>query len=336
MGIALLDESGKFLESNPALQRISGFGEKELAKMTITDPVLFARTEELQRLILSVISGEGDYYQQEEPFHHKNGRKCWWRLTISRVHSNQGVQSYLLILMAEDITEKRANQEALMHAERLSLAGQLGASLAHEINNPLQSVIGCLGLAEEMLEDGNQVRSYLDIAMEELERTAKIVNQLRDLSRPSDMKDKQPIDLNTLVEKVLFLTRKIRQTNRVELIWDPADRLPLVPLVAESIQQVCINLVLNAIAAMPEGGQLEVTTHLTDAPAGVCITFMDTGTGIEPAHMERIFEPFYSTHLEGLGLGLFISKKIIEQHDGQIEVESHPEKGTTFQIWLPT
>jgi len=197
-------------------------------------------------------------------------------------------------------------------------------------------VIGCLGLAEEMLEDGNQVRSYLDIAMEELERTAKIVNQLRDLSRPSDMKNKQPIDLNTLVEKVLFLTRKIRQTNRVELIWDPADRLPLVPLVAESIQQVCINLVLNAIAAMPEGGQLEVTTHLTDAPAGVCITFMDTGTGIEPAHMERIFEPFYSTHLEGLGLGLFISKKIIEQHDGQIEVESHPEKGTTFQIWLPS
>jgi signal transduction histidine kinase len=172
--------------------------------------------------------------------------------------------------------------------------------------------------------------------MEELERAAKIVNQLRDLSRPTNMKDKQPVDLNALIDKVLLLTRKIRHAGQIELIWNPTEGLPLVPLVAEGIQQVCINLVLNAVAAMPDGGQLQIKTCQTNAPDGIQLTIKDTGTGIESTQMERIFEPFYSTRPEGLGLGLFISKKIIEQHDGQIEVESSPANGTTFHIWLPT
>ena len=335
-GIALIDESGKFIETNLALQRMCGYDNHELIKMTVNDPVLFARNEQLGIAVQSLVSGESNFYQQEEPFRHKNGKECWWRLTISRVQPNEGIQSRLMILTTEDITEKRSNQEALIHAERLSLAGRLGASLAHEINNPLQSVIGCLGLAEEMLEENNQVRGYLDIAMEELERAAKIVHQLRDLSRPTNMKDKQPVDLNVLIDKVLLLTRKIRHANHIELIWNPKEGLPMIPLVAESIQQVCINLVLNAVAAMPEGGQLEVKTCQTYSPEGVQLTIKDTGTGIEPAQIERIFEPFYSTRPEGLGLGLFISKKIIEQHDGEIEVESTPANGTTFQIWLPT
>jgi PAS domain S-box-containing protein len=334
-GIALLDARGKIVDSNPALQEMCGYSKDELGEMTIFDPDLFARTETTKEMLQNLVAGDLDFYQREETFCHQGGRERWWQLTISRVQSSQNIQPRLLILMAEDITEKRANQEALIRSERLTLAGQLGASLAHEINNPLQSVIGCLGLAEEMLEDGDQVHEYLEIAMEELERAAEIVNQLRDLSRPAEPLEKQLVDLNSLVDKVLFLTRKHCQNTGIELVWDPADRLPLVPLVAERIQQVCLNLVLNAVAAMPEGGDLRVSTHLTGSPAGVRLTFSDVGIGIKPDQLSQIFEPFHSTHPEGLGLGLYISKKIVEEHSGRIEVESHPGEGATFHIWLP-
>jgi two-component system NtrC family sensor kinase len=171
--------------------------------------------------------------------------------------------------------------------------------------------------------------------MEELERAAEIVTQLRDLSRTPALAAKQPVDLNALVDKVLFLTQKKCQNSGVELVWDPAEKLPVIPLVAEHIQQVCLNIIFNAVTAMPEGGQLHVSTHLTGSPSGIRLTFSDTGTGIEPKHLERIFEPFHSTRSEGLGLGLYISKKIVEQHDGRIEVENQPGNGAIFHIWLP-
>jgi signal transduction histidine kinase len=237
--------------------------------------------------------------------------------------------------MVEDITEKRTSQEALLRAERLAIAGRLGASLAHEINNPLQSVIGCLGLAEEILEDGAEVRRYLEIAMEELERAAGIVTQLRDLSRETKTKKKEPTDLNAFVEKTLMLTRKRCQNRGVEVEWQPAASLPAVPMVPDRMQQVCLNLVLNAVDAMPRGGQLRVSTAATGQPPGVHIRFADTGVGIAPDTLSRIFEPFHSTRNEGLGLGLYISKKVVDEHDGRIEVDSHVGEGTTFTIWLP-
>jgi signal transduction histidine kinase len=129
--------------------------------------------------------------------------------------------------------------------------------------------------------------------------------------------------------------RKECQNGGVEIIYDPADRLPMVPLVPERIQQVCLNLVLNAIAAMPDGGQLKISTRLTGPPVGVLLVFKDTGSGIDPEQLERIFEPFHSTRPEGLGLGLYITKKIIELHEGWIDVESKPSNGAAFQIWLP-
>jgi signal transduction histidine kinase len=237
--------------------------------------------------------------------------------------------------MVEDITEKRMNQEALLRAERLAVAGRLGASLAHEINNPLQSVIGCLGLAEEMLDDGAEVRRYLEIAMEELERAADIVTQLRDLSREPEATKEEPVDLNSLIENTLLLTRKRCQNGGVEVEWNPAADLPTVPVAPDRVQQVFLNLVLNAVEAMPGGGRLRVSVSVTDQPGGVHILFADTGVGIEPERLPRIFEPFHSSRPEGLGLGLYLSKKIVEEHEGRIEVTSRAGEGTTFTVWLP-
>ena len=117
--------------------------------------------------------------------------------------------------------------------------------------------------------------------------------------------------------------------------WKPYTRLPSIPMIPERIQQVLLNLVLNAVGAMPDGGSLRVSTAPALQPGGVRIIISDNGVGIQPNRLSRIFEPFYSNRTEGLGLGLFISKKIVDEHNGRIEVESQPGEGTTFTVYLP-
>jgi signal transduction histidine kinase len=179
------------------------------------------------------------------------------------------------------------------------------------------------------------VRRYLEIAMEELERAADIVTQLRDLSREPERKKEESVNLNSLIENTLLLTRKRCQNGRVEVEWNPAADLPAVPAVPDRVQQVFLNLVLNAVEAMPGGGKLRVSVSATDQPGGVRILFADTGVGIEPKRLPRIFEPFHSSRPEGLGLGLYLSKEIVEEHEGRIEVTSRAGEGTTFTVWLP-
>jgi signal transduction histidine kinase len=190
-------------------------------------------------------------------------------------------------------------------------------------------------LAEEMLDDGGEARRYLEIALEELERAANIVTQLRDLSREPKTKDRVAVDLNELVEKALVLTRKRCENEGVQVEWKPEPGLAPVPLVPDRVQQVFLNLVLNAVEAMPGGGRLRVSATPTEQPEGVRISFADTGVGIEPDRLARIFEPFHSSRPEGLGLGLYISRNIVREHAGQIEVDSHVGEGTTFTVWLP-
>ncbi|MGD8473388.1 MAG: PAS domain S-box protein [Anaerolineae bacterium] len=333
-GIALLEVEGRIVASNSALEAILGYGEADLSDTVLTDYAYPDDAEAGRDLFETLASGDLGYYQVDTRYVRGDGEVRWCELTVSRIERAREGMPWLAIAMVEDITEKRLNQQALLRAERLAIAGRLGASLAHEINNPLQSVIGCLGLAEEMLDEGAEVRNYLEIAMEELERAADIVTQLRDLSRKPGMK-KEPVDLNALIEKVLLLTRKRCQARSVEVAWSPATGLPKVLVAPDRIQQVFLNLVLNAAEAMPEAGRLQVSTALTGEPAKVRVAVADTGVGIEPERLAEIFEPLHSSRPEGLGLGLYISKSIVEEHGGHIDVDSQVGKGTTFTVWLP-
>jgi len=338
-GIALLDTKGRIVQSNPALQTMTGYSESELQGASFSDyshPEDAEADEELRQALASLETG---HYQTKKRYVRKDGQVRWSELTVSRVKPSGGKKTWLAVAVMEDITEKRRIQETLARAERLTLAGRLGASLAHEINNPVQAVIGCLGLAEEMLEeDNNDVRRYLDIAMEELERTADIVTQLRDLGREAELGQKKPTDLNEFVEKILLLTRKRSQNQGVDVDWQPAEELPSVRLSPEGMQQVLLNIILNALNAMEEkedGRKLVISTGSTDQPEGISVTVRDTGVGIEADMLEHIFEPFHSSRSEGLGLGLFISRNIVEEHGGRIDVESVPGDGATFTVWLP-
>jgi PAS domain S-box-containing protein len=336
LGWALLNLAGEIVDSNPAMQKMLGYTREELEGKTFDIYSHPADAETNRKLRLALAMGEAGDYQKEKRFVRKDGQVRWGQWTVSLVHVTKRQEPEFALAMLEDITERKKSQDFLLRAERLAIVGRLGASLAHEINNPLQAALGCLGLADEALEDGTDVRLYLTIAMDELERAAGVVSRLRNLVREPEKRKKQRANLNKLLEKALVLIRKRCQDQGVDVKWDRTADLSLVPIVADHMQQVFLNLLLNAVESMPDGGELEVSTISLNPPQGLRITIADTGKGIEPELLSNIFEPFYSTRPEGMGLGLYISKKIVEdEHGGRLEVESQVGKGSAFSVWLP-
>ncbi|MGC9348905.1 MAG: PAS domain S-box protein [Anaerolineae bacterium] len=333
-GIALLDQEGRIIQSNGALAHILGQTTADLQDTVLRDQMHPDDAAKELDLYITLMNGDSENYRIESRFLHPERRRVWCNLTVSLVRDVEH-QPRLAIAMIEDITEARKAQMALVQTEKLALTGQLAASLAHEINNPLQTVIGCLGLADETAGDVEPLATYLRMASEELKRAAGIVGRLRDLNRRSKPEDREPTQIEELVEHILVVTRKKCQERHIDVVLNrPEEDLPLVPVVQDRIQQVLLNLVLNAIDAMPNGGKLTVSLRATEGSEGVVVAFKDTGVGIPPGQQDHLFDPFHTTKPEGLGLGLYISQSIVEDHNGHIEVESQPGVGTIFSVHL--
>jgi len=235
--------------------------------------------------------------------------------------------------------ELERSQAQLIQAEKLAAMGRLTASIAHELNNPLQAVQNCLHLTLNRKLDEEKQRRYLTLAQEEVDRLIDIVLRMLDFYRPS-RGQRMPTDVNALIENVLALTAKRLQRGNVTVYRQLAHGLPPVFMVADQIKQVCLNMVINAIEAMPNGGELIVTSRLENGKTGqdggwLRISFADNGMGLSPEEVQHIFEPFYTTKSRGTGLGLSVSYGIVEQHGGHIDVKSVPGKGTIFSVRLP-
>lgn len=256
-------------------------------------------------------------------------------ISVAKIKDFDGHLTKFMII-TEDITDKEDTHFALVQSEKLALTGRLAASLAHEINNPLQTSIGCLGLAEEMLGDNkDELKVYIRMAMEELQRSARIVKKLRELNRKSDPSEKSTVNLKEIIEDVLILTKNQLTDRDIVPLFPFQGEPPFILASQDQIQQVMLNLIMNAIDALPEGGNIYIDLSETHQPDGYLIKIRDTGQGIEPAVMKNLFDPFFTTKEEGLGLGLYISKRIIDDHKGTMRVYSEPGKGTEFSIWLP-
>ncbi len=235
----------------------------------------------------------------------------------------------------EQIEALRSTQAKLIQSEKMSALGRLIASISHEINNPLQSIQGCLTLADEEIGDQQRpekLQRYLGIAEDEIERIAAIVRRIRDFYRPA-REELDEIDIHAVLGSVLELSGKQLQHSDVAIEKHWAEGLPTIPANAAHLKQVILNLVLNAIDAMPSGGTLILRTAQENGR--VRIEFTDTGVGMTKETQDRLFEPFFTTKPHGSGLGLSISYGIIEAHDGQILVESEVGKGSTFILLLP-
>ncbi|MBI2944762.1 MAG: response regulator [Candidatus Wallbacteria bacterium] len=225
-----------------------------------------------------------------------------------------------------------ATQKQLLQVEKLSSLGQLSAGIAHEINNPLFVIMGNLELAIERVE--GRLRDYLKKALSNAERIKKIVFDLREFYAPSRNLFVE-LDLNRILENAIPIVSLQSQSGRVNFKLELGEGLPSVRGDDNQLLQVFTNLLLNAIQAMPEGGEVIVGSRYTAGQVMVEVT--DTGVGIPPEHLSRVFDPFFTTKRDwtGTGLGLSVTHTIVENHHGSIEVESTLGTGTTFRVRLP-
>ncbi|MFL7791952.1 MAG: response regulator [Anaerolineae bacterium] len=236
--------------------------------------------------------------------------------------------------LADFAEELERSQAQLVQAEKMAAIGRLAASIAHEINNPLQAIHNTLHLSlHEGLEDDKRLQ-YTGMAQTEVQRLIEIVQRMLDFYRPS-RGGAEPTDLNSIVENVLALAQKRLEHGAVLVHTYLRPDLPPVPMVADQITQVFLNIVINAIEAMPSGGDLSLETALAENGEWALIRFRDTGAGMSSEEVTNLFEPFYTTKSDGTGLGLAISYGIVERHGGMIDVSSQPGQGTTFVVRLP-
>ncbi|MCB0012015.1 MAG: GAF domain-containing protein [Anaerolineales bacterium] len=230
------------------------------------------------------------------------------------------------------VEELQRSQEQLLHSEKLAATGRLAASLAHEINNPLQAIHSAIQLALKFDLAPETRAEYLQMTNEEIERLIGMVTHILDFARPSP-KAVEPADINQILEQVLKLASKHVRNGEYTIRQRLAPDLPEVAVITDQIAQVFLNLLLNALDAIPNVGTVTIVSQLTDE--WVEISFTDTGIGIPQANLQRIFEPFFTTKPDGNGLGLAICYRIIEQHHGKMLVQSQVNKGTRFTVQLP-
>ena len=236
--------------------------------------------------------------------------------------------------------ERRRLQQVLFETEKLAATGRLAASIAHEINNPLEAVQNSLYLLGGGLTKEAPERRYLDIARRETQRMARILRQMLGFYKPGT--DMTPIDVNAIIDDAeVLVTKRLRQ-NRIAFAKTLDRSAPLIRASADQVKQVLLNLFLNAAEAMPSGGTLSVLTRYgVEAERGmpfdsVRIEVHDTGVGMDEETQSRIFEAFFSTKTQkGTGLGLWVSHSIVQGHGGTMKVRSRPGEGTTFVITLP-
>jgi two-component system, NtrC family, sensor kinase len=257
-----------------------------------------------------------------------------FRVRMFPLYLESRPQPVEIIHVVEDITQASKMQTQLLQAEKLSALGRLLASLAHEINNPLQALrSGLRLLARPTLTDEKRQR-YVATLDKEVERLIDTTMQTLDFARPGRM-GKKATQLNQLLRETLVLVNKQLQRAKIDIALELSPDLPAVQVAPDQIKQVFLNLILNAIDAMPDGGQLHLSTCYLPAEGLAQTTLADTGRGIPPELLSKIYEPFFSTKEAGTGLGLSISYSIVEAHGGHIQVKSQVGEGSTFAVYLP-
>lgn len=335
IGIGIIDIDGRVVDANPALQELLGYRNDELrGRHAVEFGAPGAGVEDLVPRFRALASEGDGIGQVETRFVRRDGHVRWGHVTLSFVR-DEAERPLFAILMLEDITEGRQAHEALLQAERLNTTGQLAAAFAHEVKNPLQAVIGCLGLLSESLTETERTHQYLEVAREELRRANRIVERFRDLHRAPSGQERRPTRLHDVLEQVLLISYKEQERRHVSSVLEVEEDIPLLLAVPDQLQQVFLNLVLNAVDAMPDGGTLLIRAERAHLPDGVRVHVQDTGTGISKENMARLFEFLFTTKEHGTGLGLFVCRDVVERHGGRISAESQVGVGTTFTVWLP-
>ena len=236
--------------------------------------------------------------------------------------------------MTDIIQRNKTIETNLAQQGKMASLGVLSSGVAHEINNPLGIILGYAGFLESKMSEDDPNYQYIHEIKRESKRCKKIVQDLLSYAR-TPRPTLEPTDINDLLQQIIDFAANHTDMRGITILTNLADNLPLVELDGDQMRQVTINLILNAGGAMPDGGSLTVTTEAVDTNH-VRITFSDSGSGIPAESLEKIFEPFYTTKARGTGLGLAITRQIIEQHHGEIHIDSTVGTGTRVTVMLPT
>jgi two-component system sensor histidine kinase HydH len=253
-------------------------------------------------------------------------------LLIDRVRQEKEQHRETAEELASAYNQLHATFNRLRLVDRLSALGALSAGMAHEIRNPLGSITGAVEILESMTPDQDPRREFVGIVHKEMSRLSAIVTRQLDLVRSSPP-ERAPCDVAGVVESVTELARRQAEQQQIDISVELAGGLPTIEADEQGLRQVLLNLFINAIQAMPEGGHVTVRA---DADAGrLRIAVEDEGPGLSAEAMERAFDPFYTTKQRGTGLGLSIAFQIVDQHGGDLRVENRAEGGARFVIELP-
>ncbi len=228
----------------------------------------------------------------------------------------------------------KTTQEQLLQSEKLAAMGRLTSQIAHELNNPLYGIMNTLELMKTEISPGNNRRKILEMALSETVRLSELLHKMLTFSKP-DQKEKQPVDINTILDEILLLHEKQFRENNIIIETRLADAMPSVLASKNQLRQVFLNMFNNAGDAMPDGGTLTVETAVEDREIGIEVS--DTGIGIKKENIKNIFDAFFTTKnsIKGVGLGLSVCYGFIIEHGGDIQVTSEQGVGTCFRITLP-
>lgn len=228
----------------------------------------------------------------------------------------------------------KTTQEQLLQSEKLAAMGRLTSQIAHELNNPLYGIMNTLELMKTEISPGNNRRKILEMALSETVRLTELLHKMLTFSKP-DQKEKQPVDINTILDEILLLHEKQFSENNIIIEIDLADGMPSVLASKNQLRQVFLNMFHNAGDAMPDGGTLTVKTAVEDSE--IAIEISDNGIGINEKDIKNIFDAFFTTKssVKGVGLGLSVCYGFIAEHGGDIQVTSEQGVGTCFKITLP-
>ncbi len=303
--------------ANPAAERMSGYTQAELCALAPAS------------LIAPVLAGSRQQY--DGALRVRGGQSMAVSIGVSETVFDS--TPYLLMIVRDCSEQQRQSESA-----KLSGMGRLTASIAHEINNPLQALHNTLHLLLSRPFPEEKRERLLRMAQMEVDRLATLVQRMLELHRPSG-KDMRPVSVHGLLESALAGTASTLQQQHVLVERDWAEHLPRVIGIGGHLRQVFVDLAVNAVESMPDGGRLMIRTRLEDgahegAAPRILVEFADSGPGIPESEVQRIFEPFYTHKRNGAGLGLAISYGIIERHGGTLSVSSSAN-GTTFRVVLP-
>jgi two-component system NtrC family sensor kinase len=348
-GILGCDETRRVVIYNPSMQQIAGYSKAEvLGTMTLEQ---FLAPGEGRRFADELAAegwgGRGRLVLFETNLRSKSGRDVPVQASATTLHDGQRATG--VVCFFRDLQEIRkleremADQARILHQDKMMALGRLAASVVHEINNPLSGILNYLRLMMRIIQQGplsNDRREkfdrYLQLVESETRRCSQIVSSLLDFSRRSPPSFGQ-VNIDEMIRRCILLSQHKLELSSIRLETNIRPDLPPVHGDFNQLQQCIINLIFNAIDAMPDGGMLRLAGDYDSATKTVVVTVQDSGPGIPAENLPNIFEPFFTTKHEGHGLGLGLSTVfgIIERHGGRVEVQSQPGEGAVFLLKLP-